>query len=191
MHEQDNDKQKKQGLRALLRDKKGRQALVCTAVAAAGILLILLSGARPEAQQDAAALPDEDAYNARYVAELQANLASIITKIAGVGDAQVLVTLETGVQYVYATEHKASGDRTMAGGQSASEKSTSETTFVVVDAAGGKAPVLVQRIEPVVQGVVVVCDGGGRAEVRQAVTDAVTTACGIGSNRVTVTKKSD
>ena len=39
-----------------------------------------------------------------------------------------------------------------------------------------------------VQGVVIVCEGGGSARVREDVTEAVSVLCGIGANRISVTK---
>ncbi len=182
----------KQTFEQLKQKGKNKTALICTIMGAAGILMILLSSNTPGStkKSDTVTLPDESTYNAGYIADLQANLTSIITQIDGVGSAEVLVTLESGVRYVYATENKTTGDRSTTEGQSASEKSTNETSIVVVDGENGKAPILLQRIEPVVMGVVVVCDGGGSVEVQQLVTDTVTTVCGVGANRVTVTKKS-
>ncbi len=182
----------RQTMEQLKKGGRNRTTLICLGVASIGILMILLSGGKEQGNpQETKTMLDENAYNAQFVAQLQADLTRLVCEIDGVGEAEVLVTLESGVQYVYATENKSSGDRSVSGDESISEKASSETSIVIVDGENGKAPVLLQRIEPVVMGVLVVCDGGGDIRVQQAVTDAVTTVCGIGSNRVTVTKKSN
>ena len=50
----------------------------------------------------------------------------------------------------------------------------------------------VKRVLPVFRGAVVLCDGADDASVRLSVTQAVSTVCGIGADKVTVLKmKSD
>lgn len=53
---------------------------------------------------------------------------------------------------------------------------------------GSEQALAVTEIQPVVKGVVVVCDGGGNPAVQQSVTEAVTTALDISSVRVCVIK---
>ncbi|MEG1060979.1 MAG: hypothetical protein RSD35_01200 [Oscillospiraceae bacterium] len=170
---------------------KNKTAVLSACVAVVGLLLILLGEGFAKSNADLKTdLPNESEYNTEYVSSLQESLKSFISQIDGVGKIDVLVTLETGVRYIYATEQKTSDDNNYSQSDNMNRKTSSETTVVVIDGENGKAPVLLQRIEPVVMGVVVVCEGANSAEVRQAVTETVTTVCGIGSNRVTVTKKS-
>ncbi|MFR4414339.1 MAG: hypothetical protein ACLT4C_03190 [Butyricicoccus sp.] len=46
----------------------------------------------------------------------------------------------------------------------------------------------VKRVLPVFRGAVVLCDGADDASVRLSVTQAVSTVCGIGADKVTVLK---
>lgn len=48
---------------------------------------------------------------------------------------------------------------------------------------------LITQLEPKVQGVVVVCDGGGSASVVERIINAVTVAVDIPSNKVSVAKR--
>ena len=52
----------------------------------------------------------------------------------------------------------------------------------------GETPVTVKRVLPVFRGAVVLCDGADDASVRLSVTQAVSTVCGIGADKVTVLK---
>jgi stage III sporulation protein AG len=104
---------------------------------------------------------------------------------------QVLVTIEKGVENVYATEQKTSKQVTSNQGSETTAKSqendNTETTYIVIkDADGGQQAIAVTQIQPVVKGVVVVCDGGSDATVEQQIVNAVTTALDISSTKVCV-----
>ncbi|MFQ7243101.1 MAG: hypothetical protein ACLRO1_11965, partial [Agathobaculum sp.] len=59
---------------------------------------------------------------------------------------------------------------------------------VIADGSRGEKPVTVKSLLPTFRGAVVLCDGADNAQVRLAVTQAVSTVCGIGSDKVTVLK---
>jgi stage III sporulation protein AG len=104
-----------------------------------------------------------------------------------------MVTLEQTTRDVYATQKKTSNQETSESGESGTGKQekndSDETTYLLVkDENGSEKTVQVTEIQPVVKGVVVVCDGGGTPKVQQDITDAVTTALHITSVRVCVIK---
>ena len=117
----------------------------------------------------------------------------MVGNIDGAGQNRVMVTLENGVQYVYATEQKTGSNRVEDTGDSSnrlSQQDDSEESVIVVDAEDGRKGLLVTELEPIVKGVVVVCEGGDQEDVQQRVSQAVTTALNITSKRVYVTKLS-
>ena len=83
---------------------------------------------------------------------LEERLSAILSEIDGVGEVQVMVTLDTSEQMQY----------------------------------GRNSDMLLSVTAPAVRGVIVVCDGGGRADVREKVVNAVTGVFGINSLRVSV-----
>ncbi len=129
-----------------------------------------------------------DEYTERYVAELKSSLTEIISHIRGAGKTEVFVTLESGARYVYAQSSSKRSDSEY--GSRMSESESSDTELALIDSKDGEQPIVLYRSEPVVQGVVVVCEGAGDINVRKAVVEAVTTACAIGSNRVSVLEMS-
>lgn len=164
-----------------------------------GIALILLSGtlkscsAQPQAGAQASSTPQTTLTAEEYEKKTEGDLASIISQIDGVGNARVMVTLEQTTRSVYATQEKTSGEQTNENAESGSGKQqtnhSDETTYLLVkDENGSEKALPVTEIQPVVKGVVVVCDGGGDPKVQQSVTDAVTTALHITSVRVCVIK---
>ena len=101
-----------------------------------------------------------------------------------------MVTLENGIEYVYANSQKKSNDNTQDFDEGANKKSTDKNTLeqdvTVIDGKDGKQALVVTELEPTVKGVVVVCEGGGDIKVVENLTNAVTTALNISSTRVSV-----
>ena len=160
-----------------------------------GIALIFLSGyltsgGKSEPQSTASS---GTTYTAEeYEARLESELEGLLMKIRGVGNATVMVTLEQTKQAVYAKEEKTSGQTTedKSDGTTRNETdSSNETGYILVrDADGSERALPVTEIQPMIKGVVVVCDGGDNPAVQQSIIDAVTTALDITSVRVCVIK---
>ena len=68
------------------------------------------------------------------------------------------------------------------------EKRNRVSETVVLSGSGGDAPVVVKNVSPTYRGALVVCQGGGSAEVRLAVTQAVAALTGLSADRITVVK---
>lgn len=161
-----------------------------------GMLMILISQFISRGDTPPQRPPDEaTAYftSEEYIASLEAKLENLVTGIDKVGRAQVMITLESGVEYVYAQEQKRNTDTTREpGGEEVilvNQKENVEQTYILVETEYGKrqALVLTQR-QPKVQGVVVVCEGADDIRVQEKLISVVTTALGIPSTRVCVVK---
>lgn len=129
-------------------------------------------------------------YN-EYTARLEARLTEMISAVDGAGETKVMITLECGTEYVYASQQKTtsamSENSDSSGKTSRDEKRTGEENVILVDGDRGEEPLILKEITPTVAGVVVVCSGADDVNVRQRITDIVTTALGTSSNRVCVT----
>lgn len=149
-----------------------------------GILLIglstLLGG------KDTATETEPTDATTAYAAALEARLEEMVSAVAGAGACRVMVTLENGVEYVYANEEKTNSDHTQNDSGGVSVRDDSQKTIVTVDAAEGKEGLLVTEIQPTVRGVVVACEGAGNETVAALVTTAVKTALNITDKRVCV-----
>ncbi len=170
-----------------LKGGKGRKLVVALGVA--GIGLILLSEFWPQKSKEAVAKASAE----EFVTKTEEKLMAIIGSIEGAGTCQVMVTLENGVEYVYASQQKLNTDRVedqSGNSNKVSQRDDSEKSIIVVDTDEGRKGLLVTEIQPTVKGVVIVCEGGDQPLVRQRIVDTVTTALNISSQRVCVTKKS-
>lgn len=160
---------------------KDDKRLVNLAVAAglAGMLLIAVSEWLPSGGAAGSDVPQESpaAFQdtaARYEQELEARLEALICQVEGAGAAQVMVTLAESPRTVYATDTE-----TDAAGSSRSEH--------LLLADGADPPALVEStLSPQVQGVAVLCEGGGDVTVQAKVTEIVKVLTGAGASSITV-----
>lgn len=109
---------------------------------------------------------------------LEQRITDLLRQVKGVGACRVMVTLESGTRLVYAADSVASTGAD--GATSFSEQ------YLTVDTDRGPVGLPLTRIQPVVKGVAVVCDGGADSRVRQQVIQLVATAFHISERRVCV-----
>ena len=165
--------------------EKGRRWLLIGG--AVGILLLMVSEFLPEKT----AVPTTNMSAEEYVSQAEKRLGTLLQSIEGAGRCHIMITLENGVEYVYATEQRVNSDRQEDndnGGNTVIQRDDSEESIIVVDTDGGREGLLVTEIQPTVKGVVVVCDGGDNEEVKARIVQAVTVAMNISAKRVCVTK---
>lgn len=117
------------------------------------------------------------------VAALEARIQTLLETMEGVGAARVLLTLETGEETTYAYDRTESQTRTEG-----STSATRQQELVTLSESGGQTPVALHRTAPVYRGAVVVCQGGGSAAVRLAVTQVIQSLTGISADRIVISK---
>ena len=117
----------------------------------------------------------------------------MVNSVEGIRSAKVMVTLESGTEFIYEKEENLSYDRNEDHGESGENsvqqsEERKESYIIVEDANGKKTALLKKRLEPQIRGVIVVCKGDGNAAVEKSVYDLVTTSLGIGYDKVCVIK---
>lgn len=115
---------------------------------------------------------------------LARELEEILGKMDGVGQVRVLLTVQDDGQRQLATD----GELSYSGSPQAPDDYQRTNETVLVDGAQGDEPVVTRQWSPTYRGALVVCQGGGQASVRLAVTEAVTVLTGLTADRVTVAK---
>ena len=179
-------------MQRLLQNDNARKIIVVVGVVA--ILVIFLSsffwGNKKQptntetVQQTSASAQSVDDFKM----QTEQSLTNLINGIEGVGNASVLVTIEKSSEQVYATEEKTSTQTQQDKNTSSTTKNQSnnsnETKYLVIKNSDGT--IAVTEVQPIVKGVVVVCDGGDNPLIQQKVIQAVTTALDITSTRVCV-----
>lgn len=168
-----------QRCREWLRRRRGVSWVVL--VIALGVVLMTWpsGGGETESAQEAEILSGAEA---DPTAQLEAKLECALSQIAGVGEAKVVLTLKSSGKQVYATEvEESQGDGTAARQETVARISTGSSTQEALQ---------VEEEYPIYQGALVVCDGGGTAEVQLAVTESVAALTGLTSDHITVRGRS-
>ena len=118
---------------------------------------------------------EENTEVCNYSEEVETKLTKLISEIDGAGNTSVMVTLESGVESVYAINKKYND-------------SLPENEYVVIDTGSKKGGLLLKITAPKIRGVAIVCEGGDSIYVKEKITDTVTAVLDISSNRVSITK---
>ena len=170
-------KEKTKGARRIW-DRYKYAALV--ALAGAGLLLWpVLEGESP---------PRESRWEAETVQpgsqDIQREMEEILGTMDGVGQVKVMLTADSDGERQLAQDTLLS----YSGETAAPEDYSRKSETVLLDGSGGDETVVVKRTYPTYRGALVVCQGGGSAEVRLAVTEAVSALTGLPMDRITVAK---
>ncbi|BCI60509.1 hypothetical protein [Solibaculum mannosilyticum] len=174
--------------------EKGKKIILIAGIA--GMVLILLSSFWPKSET---ATKNEETTTTMTTSEytdlLQQRLASIVNSIEGVGQSEIMVTLETGVQNIYANQEQKNTDKSQdITGENTTRiqerQDVEQNVILVDDPEGGEKALIKTQLEPQIKGVVVVCQGGDDPVVQTRISQAITTALDISSKRVCVTKRS-
>ncbi|MBQ6830984.1 MAG: hypothetical protein IJO59_07685 [Clostridia bacterium] len=167
--------------------KKGVNAVIVCGIV--GVLLLALPEWLPPKKEKIATVTSSQ----EFISETEEKLRTIVSSIQGAGQCRVMITLENGVEYVYATEQKTNTDRQEDSGQDSNkviQRDDSEEKVIVIDSDNGREGLLVTEIQPTIKGVVIVCEGGDDKTVCERIVQAVTVVLNVSSKRVCVTKLS-
>ncbi len=126
-----------------------------------------------------------------YRLSLQQELVELLTEVEGAGRVEVMLTLESSRENVYAWQEKTSENSqsvSAADNNQTTRNSTYENRIVTVGQSGTKDALIEKVLQPSVQGVAVVCEGADNIKVVSDITNAVSVVLNIPSNRVCVIK---
>ena len=111
-----------------------------------------------------------------YAAQMEQRLTEILSRIEGVGQVEVALTLERDSYTHYHQDIQRNGDEEQR-----------KTVILSEGSAYDKAAVTTVDY-PRFQGALIVCQGGGNAAVQLRLVEAVAALTGLGSDKITVVK---
>lgn len=166
---------KPEGVRRIW-DRYKYAALV--ALIGAGLLLW------PSGQETSSPSAEETETAEEAAAALETELETMLSAMDGVGQARVLLTVDSDGERQLAQDT----ELTYSGDTAAPEDYSRRSEPVLVGGGSSGQVVVTRRMYPTYRGALVVCPGGDRAEVRLAVTEAVAALTGLTADRITVAK---
>ena len=143
-----------------------RQKIGIFLLAGIGILLIVFSGnlGTSDKRQSTASAPFTDV--SFYTTYLEDRIRELCLNVEGIEEAVVFLTLDCSSEYVY-SEDRASD-------------------FLILSGSYGEQALMLYEIYPRVRGVAVVCTGGDLPRVRETVTELLSAALALPSNKIKV-----
>lgn len=121
---------------------------------------------------------------------LESRLKDILEKIVGVGSVDVLVTIESTEESVFAKDEKESQSITNEsdknGGTRHQTSITKDGQVVFYDVSGDKKPIVTKVINPKIRGILIVAMGAENQMVRRLIMDAVEKGVNVPVNRISV-----
>ena len=144
-----------------------------------------ISGTQGAAGTDTATLTYEE--------QLEKRLSAILSQVAGAGRVEVMLTLESRGERIVekdTPESRKSVEETdsSGGSRTTDEQDWGEETVYYEDGSGGKSPYVVKELEPNIEGVLVLAEGGGSAVVKQELLEAVQALFPIEAHKVKIMK---
>lgn len=145
-------------------------------ILAMGVLLMLFPGEKSP-QQLQIPVSEEEKENS---SPLQEQLEQILCQLEGAGKVRILLTESAGQQTVYQTDRN---DR-----RTGESEEVRRDTVILTEADRDQAGLISRVDPPKYLGAVVLCQGADKASVRLAIVDAVSTATGLGADKISVWK---
>ena len=136
-------------------------------------------------------LPAQD-----WQTKMENRLIQVLEQVQGVGKAEVFLTCE-GTQEKVVEKDASSGQENVTeadsqgGTRSTVSKNLEETTVYASGEDTEGSPYVSKELSPRIEGVLVVAEGGGRAEIKQDITEAVEALFGIESHKIRIMKKQE
>ncbi|MGI6038320.1 MAG: hypothetical protein ACOYD6_08885 [Limnochordia bacterium] len=178
-----------------LNPAQARQGKLTILFLLVGIILLSLTTPQGPPSQDAASPPVEarqSSFDER--GQLEERLRKILSQMAGVGDVQVLISLD-GSRREYLADTREEVRRTVetdrSGGQREVIEERRERNHVLARQEGrsGEGPIIVREEGPLIRGVLVVAQGAWDPKIRLQILWAVETALGVPPHKIEVMSK--
>ncbi len=141
-------------------------------VVVVGMVLLTLPAAEKETGQCRCPSQEEQF----DLEKMERKLEQTLSRIQGVGEVTVALTL------------KESGRQVLARDTRSSDREDSSTTVVLSRGSGVEEAVALQRVYPTYQGALVVCTGGGDARIKLQIMEAVRALTGLSGEKISICK---
>ncbi len=161
-----------------------RKNILLIALGVLGIFFIIMASGNADDTVNTQTTQD---FCQEYVENLELKLIHVVCDVSGAKECNVMITLKSGIEYVYATDESANSDVNTQGGDK-KEQSEEKITIVTDKQIGEKAVVITERY-PQINGVAIICDAPDSPSLTLAIKNAAATALGIDSGKICVILK--
>lgn len=149
---------------------KDKNTVIAFAGAICGILLLLIGvfGNSDKETSDVSVTEYDSEALRSYTEALEQKIENFLEHIGGVNDVEVILTIESSSETVYATEG-------------------SNSDYVIIkDSSGNENALQLTEITATIRGIAIVCDYGNDEELRKTIIKTLASLFDIGTNRISV-----
>ena len=128
-----------------------------------------------------------------YVEGLEQELEALLQCMEGAGKVRVMITLKSTSEEIVEKDRPANRSNTAendgaGGSRSINDMDSEEETVFITDSEGRQIPYVRKTMQPVVEGVAVLAEGGGKETVRQNISETIQALFGIDANKIKIAK---
>ena len=128
-----------------------------------------------------------------YEHYMENKLEQAISAMEGAGRVKVMITANASRELVVAKDtqdvHSSTAENDSEGGRrTVDESNRGEESIYRKESDGSSSPYVVKTLQPVIEGVVVITEGGDRPEVSRNITEAIVALFDIEPNKIKVVK---
>lgn len=128
-----------------------------------------------------------------YISVQEAKLKSILSKVEGAGEVEVMITLRASKELIIekdtpSTVTSSEEEDSTGGKRSSSERTTNETTVYNQDGSGSTSPYVIKEIEPEIEGIIVLAKGGDDPIIAKNISDAILALFRVEAHKIKVMK---
>jgi stage III sporulation protein AG len=128
-----------------------------------------------------------------YTKTLEERLKKVLTKVEGIGSVEVMITLKGSKELILLkdapyTQERMNEDDGEGGKRENISISKEESTVMVNKGNGESLPYVIQELEPKVEGIVIIAEGGDISEIKAEITEAVQVLFDIPAHKIKVMK---
>jgi stage III sporulation protein AG len=130
---------------------------------------------------------------AAYTEYLEAKLEAALSTMEGAGQTKVMITLNTSAETIIEkdapTSRAGSTEVDSSGGsRNTTDIETGQATVYYTNSAGQQIPYPKKTIQPLIEGVLVVTQGGGNEKIIQHITEAIMALFGVDEHKIKIVK---
>lgn len=131
--------------------------------------------------------------NLEQVEQLELRLEKILSKVDGVGKVQVMITLKSKGEKKVEKDMESSENTTEESDSQGGERKTTdynkkESTIFIEKENGGSEPYVTKEMEPEIEGILVIAEGGDKPSVEKNISEAVLALFSIDAHKIKVMK---
>jgi stage III sporulation protein AG len=125
-----------------------------------------------------------------YETAYETAIRDLLQKVAGIGEVEVLVTIDSTEEVVVKDNMRDSQQVTDEKDPNGATRHITDITrsgeVVLYQASGGQAPLVLKTIKPAIRGVVVVARGAENATVKRMIQEAVSRGLDVPAHRISI-----